>query len=100
MKLNDFTFLADRAMTARTELEKAQVECDVRPLNTELRRLEPEARKKSIFYDEAERSFYSQRGKINFLNLSDKNTKYFHSMVKKSKPVTPYLSSIKMMMMR
>lgn len=83
LKFNEFNFLADRAETARKALDQALTTCDGDPLNAELRGLEVAARQKSIFYDEAERSFYSQRAKINFLNLSDKNTKFFYSMEKK-----------------
>lgn len=40
-----------------------------------------------------ERSFFSERAKTTFLNLSDKNTKFFHSIVKK-KHVCNTLSSL------
>lgn len=57
--------------------------CDDNPLDVELKELEINDRKHSLFLDDAERSFLSQKAKRKFLNLADKNTKFFHAIIKR-----------------
>ncbi|KAL0289464.1 UNVERIFIED_CONTAM: hypothetical protein Sradi_7074100 [Sesamum radiatum] len=41
-------------------------------------------RKKATFLAEAERHFYYQKAKIHFLKQGDRNTKFFHDMMKRN----------------
>ncbi|KAL0438833.1 UNVERIFIED_CONTAM: hypothetical protein Slati_2366300 [Sesamum latifolium] len=41
-------------------------------------------RKKAVFLVEAQRHFYYQKAKIHFLKQGDRNTKFFHDMVKRN----------------
>lgn len=76
--------ISERTAVARTQLEDAQRKSDRDPLNRLLREAELEARKKYQQLDTSERNFLAQRAKAKHINLSDKSTKYFHSLVKRN----------------
>lgn len=81
LKTRELSNISERAFEAKAKLESIQGRVDQDPLNAELRMQELEARNECIRLNSAEFSL-SQRVKSLKLNLSDRNTKFFHSLVK------------------
>ncbi|KAL0444800.1 UNVERIFIED_CONTAM: hypothetical protein Slati_2202700 [Sesamum latifolium] len=52
-------------------------------------------KKKAVFFAEAERQFYYQKAKIHFLKMGDRNTKFFHDMVKRNTSRSSILAAFK-----
>ncbi|KAK4415266.1 hypothetical protein Salat_2633900 [Sesamum alatum] len=73
-----------RAKEADLALQDAQVQLESDPENSYLRDSVGELRKKAIFLAEAERQVYYQKAKIHFLKMGDRNTKFFHDLVKRN----------------
>ncbi|KAK4403205.1 hypothetical protein Sango_1061200 [Sesamum angolense] len=62
----------------------AQLQLESDPKNIAIQDLVGELRKKVVFLAEAERHFDYQKAKLYFLKMGDRNTKYFHDMVKRN----------------
>ncbi|VFQ93996.1 unnamed protein product, partial [Cuscuta campestris] len=79
----DFAHISSRAEEARKSYTDLMDKLYKDPDNLELLQLVAITRKKASFYSDAERSFFQQKVKCNFINEGDKCTKFFHAMVKK-----------------
>ncbi|KAK4438304.1 hypothetical protein Salat_0164700 [Sesamum alatum] len=79
-----FSHISVRAKEVDLALQDAQLELESNPGNSVIRDSLGELRKKTIFLAEAERHFYYQKAKIHFLKMGDRNTKFFHDMVKRN----------------
>ncbi|KAL0347780.1 UNVERIFIED_CONTAM: hypothetical protein Scaly_1794000 [Sesamum calycinum] len=77
-----FSHISVRAKNADLALQDAQLESD--PENSTIRDSMRELRKKAVFLAEAERHFYYQKAKLHFLKMGDRNTKFFHDIVKRN----------------
>lgn len=88
-----FSHITSRVRAVTTELEQNQLLLDQDPSDSVLRENVKALRAKASFLSEAERSFLSQKAKCDFLTKSDKNTKFFHSIVKRNRGRN-YISSI------
>lgn len=86
-KLNvlEFSDISSRASRAKEELEEAQRALDARPLDLALRQAVASLRPKAVFLVEAERQFLSQKAKYVYLAETDRNSKFFHSLIKRNK---------------
>lgn len=79
-----FGHISTRAKLAKLELEDSQKMLHDQPTCLEYQILVADLRKKVMDLCEAERSFYYQQAKCNFIIKSDKCTKFFHAMVKRN----------------
>ncbi|VFQ86115.1 unnamed protein product [Cuscuta campestris] len=79
----DFAHISSRAEEARKTYTDLMDKLYKDPDKLELLHLVATTRKKASFYSDAERSFFQQKVKCNFINEGDKCTKFFHAMVKK-----------------
>ncbi|KAK4422082.1 hypothetical protein Salat_2159200 [Sesamum alatum] len=77
-------FLATVEEEADLALQEAQIQLETNPRNVALRDTLRDLRKKVVFLAEAERHFFYQKAKIYFLKMGDRNTKFFHDMVKRN----------------
>ncbi|KAL0322497.1 UNVERIFIED_CONTAM: hypothetical protein Sangu_1869000 [Sesamum angustifolium] len=73
-----------RAKEADLALQNAQTHLESSPRDVAVRDSLGDLRKKATFLAEAERHFYYQKAKIHFLKQGDRNTKFFHDMVKRN----------------
>ncbi|KAK4417198.1 hypothetical protein Salat_2545400 [Sesamum alatum] len=82
------SILPDASLTTHREadlaLQDAQIQLESDPDNAAIRGSLGNLRKKAVFLAEAERQFYYQKAKIHFLKMVDRNTKFFHDMVKRN----------------
>ncbi|KAH6775925.1 hypothetical protein C2S52_013486 [Perilla frutescens var. hirtella] len=79
-----FSHISSRAKEASEALKHTQRRLDAQPNNIQLRTELSSRRDHASFLAEAERQFYAQKAKIRHLNLADKGTKFFHSLVKRN----------------
>ncbi|KAK6154230.1 hypothetical protein DH2020_008478 [Rehmannia glutinosa] len=79
-----FSHISSRVKQVKTALKNSQIQLHVDPLNSALNDIVKELKAKETFLAKAERSFLSQKAKCDFLNNSDRNTKFFHSIVKRN----------------
>ncbi|KAL0342700.1 UNVERIFIED_CONTAM: hypothetical protein Scaly_1932600 [Sesamum calycinum] len=79
-----FSHISIRAKDAGLALQDAQLQLESNPENAAIRDSVGELRKKVVLLAEAERHFYYQKAKLHFLEMGDRNTKYFHDMVKRN----------------
>ncbi|KAK4421401.1 hypothetical protein Salat_2090600 [Sesamum alatum] len=79
-----YSHISVRAKEADLALQDAQVQLESDPENVTIRGSLGYLRKKATFLAEAERQFYYQKAKIHHLKMGDKNTKFFHDMVKRN----------------
>ncbi|KAK4389648.1 putative mitochondrial protein [Sesamum angolense] len=79
-----FSHISVRAKDADLALQDAQIQLESDPENVTIRDSVRELRKKAVFLAEAERHFYYQKAKLHFLKMGDRNTKFFHDMVKRN----------------
>ncbi|KAL0334172.1 UNVERIFIED_CONTAM: hypothetical protein Sangu_1573400 [Sesamum angustifolium] len=79
-----FSHISVRAKDANLALQDAQIQLEADPDNATIRDSVGELRKKAVFLAEAERHFYYQKAKLHFLKMGDRNTKFFHDMVKRN----------------
>ncbi|KAK4403203.1 hypothetical protein Sango_1061000 [Sesamum angolense] len=79
-----FSHISVRAKDADLALQDAQIQLESDPENATIRDSVRELRKKVVFLAEAERHFYYQKAKLHFLKIGDRNTKFFHDMVKRN----------------
>ena len=80
---------------AREELEKEQQQLEFNPIDCELQGWVMEMRQRAFNLSEAERSFYLQKEKCHYLANSDRNTKFFHTVVKRNRKKNTIASVIK-----
>ncbi|KAL0415832.1 UNVERIFIED_CONTAM: hypothetical protein Slati_3415100 [Sesamum latifolium] len=79
-----FSHISVRAKEADIALQEAHMLLESDPENVVIRGSLGDLRRKAIFLAEAERQFYYQKAKIHFLKMGDRNTKFFHDMVKQN----------------
>ncbi|KAL0283047.1 UNVERIFIED_CONTAM: hypothetical protein Sangu_2914300 [Sesamum angustifolium] len=79
-----FSHISVGAKEADLALQDAQLQLESNLENAAIRGSLGELRKKVVFLAEAERQFYYQNAKIHFLKMGDRNTKFFHDMVKRN----------------
>ncbi|KAL0395453.1 UNVERIFIED_CONTAM: hypothetical protein Slati_4511500 [Sesamum latifolium] len=79
-----YSHISIRAKEADLDLQNAQLHLESNPGDTTVRDSLGALRKKAVFLAEAERYFYYQKAKIQFLKMGDRNTKFFHDMVKRN----------------
>ena len=84
LNVKHFSHISTRVLKADKELEEAQISLNAHPQDQALQARIAMMRKHSLFLKEAERSFYQQQAKCNYLHLSDKCTKFFHAIVKRN----------------
>ncbi|KAL2248485.1 UNVERIFIED_CONTAM: hypothetical protein Sindi_2700800 [Sesamum indicum] len=65
-------------------IQDAQNQLESNPGDVALRNSLGDLRKKAVFLAEAERHFFYQKAKIHHLKEGDRNTKFFHDMVKRN----------------
>ncbi|KAK6120216.1 hypothetical protein DH2020_046122 [Rehmannia glutinosa] len=85
-ELNNFHFshISSRVKQVKTALKNSQIQLHADPLNSALCDSVKELKAKETFLAKAERSFLAQKAKCDFLNNSDRNTKFFHNIVKRN----------------
>ncbi|KAL0286498.1 UNVERIFIED_CONTAM: hypothetical protein Sangu_2730000 [Sesamum angustifolium] len=89
-ELKDFAYyclslgLNDAQQRDATLLGTPTLQLESDPENAAIRDSVGEFRKNAVFLDEAERHFYYQKAKLYFLKIGDRNTKFFHDMVKRN----------------
>ncbi|KAL0336699.1 UNVERIFIED_CONTAM: hypothetical protein Sradi_4881800 [Sesamum radiatum] len=79
-----YSHISARAKEADLALQDAQTHLESNPEDVAVRDSLGDLRKKATFLAEAERHFYFQKAKIHFLKQEDRNTKFFHDMVKRN----------------
>ncbi|KAL2248467.1 UNVERIFIED_CONTAM: hypothetical protein Sindi_2699000 [Sesamum indicum] len=79
-----YSHISARATEAELALQDAQNQLESNPRDVVLRNSLGDLRKKAIFLAEAERHFFYQKAKIHHLKEGDRNTKFFHDMVKRN----------------
>ncbi|KAL0300489.1 UNVERIFIED_CONTAM: Retrovirus-related Pol polyprotein from type-2 retrotransposable element R2DM [Sesamum calycinum] len=79
-----FSHISVRAKDTDLALQDAQIQLESNPENATIRDSVRELRKKAVFLAEAERHFYYQKAKLHFLKMGNRNTKFFHDMVKRN----------------
>ncbi|KAL0308230.1 UNVERIFIED_CONTAM: hypothetical protein Sradi_5765300 [Sesamum radiatum] len=79
-----YSHISVRAKEADLALQVAQTHLESNPGDVTVRDSLGDLRKKATFLAEAERHFYFQKAKIHFLKQGDRNTKFFHDMVKRN----------------
>ncbi|KAL0367896.1 UNVERIFIED_CONTAM: hypothetical protein Scaly_1008500 [Sesamum calycinum] len=90
-----FSHISVKAKDADLALQDAQIQLESDPENAVIRDSVGELRKKAVFLAEAERHFYYQKAKLHFLKMGDRNTKFFHDMVKRNAPKSSILAITK-----
>ncbi|KAL2246037.1 UNVERIFIED_CONTAM: hypothetical protein Sindi_2871900 [Sesamum indicum] len=79
-----YSHISTRAKEAELALQDAQNQLESNPKDVALRDSLGDLRKKAFFLIEAERQFFYQKAKIHYLKEGDRNTKFFHDMVKRN----------------
>ncbi|KAK6142914.1 hypothetical protein DH2020_023262 [Rehmannia glutinosa] len=94
-ELNTFHFsqISSRVKQVKTALKNSQIQLHTDPLNSALCDSVKELKAKETFLAKAERSFLFQKAKCDYLNNSDRNTKFFHSIVKRN-PLRKHMNSV------
>ncbi|KAL2238095.1 UNVERIFIED_CONTAM: putative mitochondrial protein [Sesamum indicum] len=82
--MQHYSHISARAKEAELALQEAQNQLESNSGDVALRDALGDLRKKSVFLAEAERHFFYQKTKIHFLKEGDRNTKFFHDMVKRN----------------
>ncbi|KAL0421051.1 UNVERIFIED_CONTAM: Retrovirus-related Pol polyprotein from type-2 retrotransposable element R2DM [Sesamum latifolium] len=72
------------AKEADLALQEAQTQLESDPENVAIWGSLGDLRGKAVFLAEAERQFYYQKAKVHFLKMGDRNTKFFHDIVKRN----------------
>ncbi|KAL2224581.1 UNVERIFIED_CONTAM: Retrovirus-related Pol polyprotein from type-2 retrotransposable element R2DM [Sesamum indicum] len=82
--MQHYSHISTRAKEANLALQDAQNQLENNPGNVRLRESLGDLRRKTVFLAEAERNFFYQKAKIHYLKEGDRNTKFFHDMVKRN----------------
>ncbi|KAL2248413.1 UNVERIFIED_CONTAM: hypothetical protein Sindi_2693600 [Sesamum indicum] len=82
--IQHYNHISARAKEAELTLQVAQNQLESNPGDVALRDSLGDLRKKAVFLAEAERHFFYQKAKIHYLKEGDRNTKFFHDMVKRN----------------
>ncbi|KAL2248481.1 UNVERIFIED_CONTAM: Retrovirus-related Pol polyprotein from type-2 retrotransposable element R2DM [Sesamum indicum] len=82
--MQHYSHISTRAKEADLALQDAQNQLENNPGNVRLRESLGDLRRKAVFLAEAERNFFYQKAKIHYLKEGDRNTKFFHDMVKRN----------------
>ncbi|KAL0378724.1 UNVERIFIED_CONTAM: hypothetical protein Sradi_3177900 [Sesamum radiatum] len=90
-----YSHISVRAKEADLALQEAQSLLESDPQNAAIRGSLGDLRRKAVFLAEAERHFYYQKAKIHFLKMGDRNTKFFHDIVKRNAAKSVILSITK-----
>ncbi|KAK6142302.1 hypothetical protein DH2020_022650 [Rehmannia glutinosa] len=80
-----FLHISSRATKVNENLERAQLHLHDDPTNVDLWNFVATIRKQTMSLSESERCFYYQQAKCKHLNQSDRDTKFFHDLVKRNK---------------
>lgn len=84
LNAKEYANISLKSKDAKDALEAAEIEAETNPLNGELAEKIPPLRNKALFLAEAERRFFCQKAKTTHLLKSDRNTRFFHSLVKRN----------------
>ncbi|XP_011100850.1 uncharacterized protein LOC105178964 [Sesamum indicum] len=79
-----YSHISTRAKEADLALQDAQNQLESNPGDVALRDSLGDLRRKVVFLVEAERHFFYQKAQIHHLKEGDRNTKFFHDMVKRN----------------
>ncbi|KAL8463730.1 hypothetical protein ACS0TY_034404 [Phlomoides rotata] len=79
-----FSHISARASSAKKNLDVKLDALQLDPSNSSIFEEVTTLRNQVAFLKTAEKSFLSQKAKGNYLNLGDRNTKFFHRMVKRN----------------
>lgn len=79
----EFSSISERAALARKDLELAERAIEDNPADDELRSNIFHIRNRATFLTEADYQFWKQKAKIHYDIVNDRNTKFFHSSVKR-----------------
>lgn len=79
----EYSGISARAEQARLELEEAERAIDADPNDVLLRQSVPVLRDKATYLASANHQFWRQKAKIHYAVENDRNTKFFHSAVKR-----------------
>ncbi|XP_057515007.1 uncharacterized protein LOC130796657 [Actinidia eriantha] len=77
-----FSHISSRAAAAETKLYEIQQQLHDNPTDLRLQDQMVEVKLSAFKLAEAERSFYSQLAKMKYLRYSDKDSKFFHDLIK------------------
>ncbi|KAL2237419.1 UNVERIFIED_CONTAM: hypothetical protein Sindi_0933600 [Sesamum indicum] len=77
-----YSHISTNAKEADLALQDAQNQLESNAGDVTLRESMGDLRRKAVFLAEAERHFFHQKTKIHYLKDRDRNTKFFHDMVK------------------
>ncbi|KAL0449578.1 UNVERIFIED_CONTAM: hypothetical protein Slati_1514200 [Sesamum latifolium] len=79
-----YSHISVKGKDADLALKEAQMQLECDPENAAIQGSLGDLRRKAVFLAEAERQFYYQKAKIHFLKSGNRNTKFFHDMVKRN----------------
>ncbi|XP_011085671.1 uncharacterized protein LOC105167597 [Sesamum indicum] len=79
-----YSHISTRAKEAEQALQDAQSQLESNLGDVALRDSLGDLRRKAVFLAEAERHFFYQKAKIHFLKERDRNTKFFHDIMKRN----------------
>ncbi|XP_011081385.1 uncharacterized protein LOC105164430 [Sesamum indicum] len=79
-----YSHMSTKAKEAELALQDAQNQLESNPGDAALRDSLGDLRKKAVFLAEVERHFFYQKAKIHYLKEGNRNTKFFHDMVKRN----------------
>lgn len=79
-----FSHISNRAKEVNTKLMEAQLQIESNSHDTNTHICLSILKAKATFLVEVERQFYSQKAKIDHLNLFDKSTKFLHALVRRN----------------
>ncbi|KAL2246328.1 UNVERIFIED_CONTAM: Retrovirus-related Pol polyprotein from type-2 retrotransposable element R2DM, partial [Sesamum indicum] len=82
--MQHYIHISTRAKEADLALQDAQNQLENNPKKCKASESLGDLKRKAVFLAEAERNFFYQKAKIHYLKEGDRNTKFFHDMVKRN----------------